>query len=343
MNAAARLARFAVRHETGLIVLFAAAVALVAFSGFTAANQTTSTCEQCHKGRGAFVSEKKGDAAHAAYREGKAGCVLCHVDRDIYTHLERSAAAAGESAERFTTLTADRREVPVGASDAACLVCHPGARDLRDMRPERMKSPKLAAIGLRMEIGKHYRLKEFDADARARWEVLRDQARRTEAERDEFAFLAKVRATHCAICHERRKTADGAARLDKMVNYFTANPMTCFSCHPDATDGTHPGRKLALPTERVCRRCHNGLVHGRVPFFLADKDDADLRVCVKCHPKYVPPFDTAPGGPAQGERVSRKGGNPRPFVLSGAPALSAGAQSKDAADEKNDPRSQGDR
>ena len=165
------------------------------------------------------------------------------------------------------------------------------------MRPERIFSPKLAAIGLRMDVGRHYHLKEFDADDRRRFAELSAKEALDDAERDELVFLNKARISNCAICHERRRATEaGQARLDKTVNYFTANPMTCFSCHPDAVDGRHPGNPLALPTERVCRRCHNGWTHGRILFFNADRNDADRSACVKCHPRYVPEVAATAGG-----------------------------------------------
>jgi len=48
---------------------------------------------------------------------------------------------------------------------------------------------------------------------------------------------------------------------------------------------TNPRWMVALPSEKTCRRCHNGKIHYKTKIFLADcQKDKDFENCVKCHP-----------------------------------------------------------
>ena len=111
----------------------------------------------------------------------------------------------------------------------------------------------------------------------------------------------------CAKCHERYK-ANGEA--DRMVTYTEVNHLACDSCHTRASHlyraehllpmtekqyvasrdkawdqlAKNPRWLVALPTEKSCRRCHNGQIHFKTKIFLADcRTGKDFNNCVKCH------------------------------------------------------------
>lgn len=112
----------------------------------------------------------------------------------------------------------------------------------------------------------------------------------------------------CARCHERYKADDKA---DKGVNYLEVNHLACDSCHSMAshsyradrllpmnqpeyltaretawkTLSTNPRWMVAMPSEKSCRRCHNGKIHFKTRIFLANcREGNNYDTCVKCHP-----------------------------------------------------------
>lgn len=47
----------------------------------------------------------------------------------------------------------------------------------------------------------------------------------------------------------------------------------------------NPRWMVAFPTERTCRKCHNGKIHYKTRIFLADcQNGTNLEDCLKCHP-----------------------------------------------------------
>ena len=273
---------------TGAFLLVVLVGFVVVSVSFYAYNESDSFCLQCHFKEGLLSPAVVTAPAHEPYEMGTKACTDCHQERQILIHLERAGRRMQENLAWFTQL--DRVEpLPSGTSDEACMACHHRILEINRMpENEMVLTPELAKIGLRFDHARHYGLKDFtDADV-ARLAELDEKAAAAglvEDEEDERAFLAKVRRSRCSLCHEKWK--EGAERVDKAVNYFTAGPMTCFSCHPDADAAIHPGNALSIPTERVCRRCHNGKIHGRIFFFNADKNDPDKSTCNMCHPAYV--------------------------------------------------------
>ncbi len=115
----------------------------------------------------------------------------------------------------------------------------------------------------------------------------------------------------CAKCHERYKDKNDN-RADKEVNYAEVNHLACDSCHAFAShayENAHllplsksqfiearqeawnslsknPRWMVAMPTEKSCRRCHNGEIHYKTRIFPADcREGDDYKNCLKCHPK----------------------------------------------------------
>lgn len=114
----------------------------------------------------------------------------------------------------------------------------------------------------------------------------------------------------CSKCHERFKDKNDS-KADKGVNYAEVNHLACDSCHSfashyyqhdrllplskaqfmDATQkawnslSKNPRWMVAMPTEKSCRRCHNGKIHYKTRIFLADcREGSDYKNCLKCHP-----------------------------------------------------------
>lgn len=268
-----------------LTVVFLVAAA-VAVSLMYVGNQTDGLCRQCHH-RG-YLFEKAGldPLAHEPIDKGEVRCIACHTDKDKFQYMADLARQGGELAGNFTTQEVFAAEIATGVKDDECLTCHWRILE-KDRVNDFIDRPKLAEIGLIFDHQKHFALREFTDREQDRLRELDGKPELTETELDEKIFLNKVKISNCAICHQKLKNdIDGAKVMDKSVNHFTENPMSCFSCHTDADQKTHPGQKLEPPAERTCRKCHNGLLHGRIRFFRADKNDSQKTDCQKCHPHY---------------------------------------------------------
>jgi len=288
---------FALKVNPVLLVGAITVFGVFGLSAMVEYNQSDNFCQKCHAVRGPFVAVNLESRSHKPFKDNQIGCMECHRDKDFYDWAGRTAAAFGRVVQDYTNPEAVRYEVPESEDDARCLRCHYKILEDNDMKLLEL-SGKLKLIGLRFEHDRHYAIRSYDQKEQERLEALSSSSGGdlTDEEAEEKEFLLKVRYSNCAICHEPNKsTADGERFVDKTVNYFTSNPMTCHSCHKDAIPRAHPGKKLSLPTEESCRWCHNGRLHGMISFFNADKNDRDRTACVKCHPDYKPEMDRALG------------------------------------------------
>ncbi len=114
----------------------------------------------------------------------------------------------------------------------------------------------------------------------------------------------------CARCHERYKK-NGTGEADRMVTFTEVNHLACDSCHTRASHlyraehllpmtekqytvarekaweqlSANPRWMVAIPTEKSCRRCHDGQIHFKTKIFVADcRTGTNFDNCVKCHP-----------------------------------------------------------
>jgi hypothetical protein len=125
-----------------------------------------------------------------------------------------------------------------------------------------------------------------------------------------------VRDNTCSKCHERFKDIE-ENKADKEVNYSEVNHLACDSCHTFASHDYQKGQLMplsntqfiearknawneltrnprwmvAIPSEKSCRRCHNGKIHYKTKIFLSDcREGDDYKNCVKCHPVMTPEY-----------------------------------------------------
>lgn len=119
-----------------------------------------------------------------------------------------------------------------------------------------------------------------------------------------------VKQGTCARCHERYKASDESTP-DKAVNYAEVDHMACDACHSYASHAyrrdqllpmsevqyresrelawsslsTNPRWMVGIPSEKTCRRCHNGQIHYKTRVFPAEcRTGASYDNCLKCHP-----------------------------------------------------------
>jgi hypothetical protein len=274
--------------SVGLAMAVAGAVGMY---GMITYNQANLFCLKCHAPNGIFNSFEESTVAHTPYKKDGARCLSCHTDKDFY---DIAASFVRETARDFTHVTnAEAARLPdldPGYTDADCLKCHYDVMKL-DGAEKLELPPKLAEIGLRFSHRRHFWIKEFPPEARARLTELRALPTPTKEQQDEIDFLYRAQLGWCGQCHDRRQpTAEGGERLDRSINYFSLNPMACVGCHLDARRARHPGTiHLALPREETCRRCHSGSFHGRFTTFRAECESDDKRDCARCHPQWKPP------------------------------------------------------
>ncbi len=285
---AVRLARrliFSV--EPWLLVLLLALFGVVGLWGMITYNQTNYFCQRCHKVLGPYRSIYLESKAHEPFKQERFDCVDCHADKDVYVWVGRQVRYWGQLFERITqpqeSIAFERYD-----EDERCLECHYRILETNDLKYFEMPK-KLAEIGLRFEHRRHLAFKSFDPDEAERLAQLEAKTELSQEERSEIEFLRKVRDSSCDRCHRRRAAAGGRTTVRKEVNYFSRNLISCATCHPDATVQVHPGtRKLEFPSEKRCRYCHRGRLHGKIMFTLADKRSKDKTSCKVCHPLYQP-------------------------------------------------------
>jgi len=266
----------------GYITAVLAVILVVAGAGDLSTRSVT--CMACHTREAAYAEwmAAKLKAEKRGFSHELIACAQCHLE----------GAAAGTIGSRFegllhavtylvpqidprgrglTGLTAARVRIP----SANCKYCHAGAL-VRKAVMLRDLPPRLREIGLAMDHGKHV--------------VTREDT--------------------CARCHERYKEKDQGV-ADKDVNYAEVNHLNCDACHTYASHAYRAGHILpqserefqaareavwkslegnprwmvAIPTEKSCRRCHNGKIHFKTRIFEADcRNGSNYETCVKCHP-----------------------------------------------------------
>lgn len=260
-------------------------VLLVIAMVFGAAELSTrsASCMLCHRQEGAYANwmTEKARRENRGFAHEMIACADCHMkDNPRHTmasrfrsllHLIAYVVPQVDPREQGTKGLFNSRRVPSGN----CQYCHYGsvyrkAVYLKDL-PESLKK-----IGLVMDHRKHV--------------LTRDKT--------------------CHRCHERYKSPDQSAP-DKTVNYAEVNHMSCDSCHSYASHAyrldrlfplsdvkyeearkqawqslsANPRWMVAIPSEKTCRRCHNGQIHYKTRIFPAEcRTGANYDNCVKCHP-----------------------------------------------------------
>jgi len=271
------------------VLMFAAGIA--GLTGMVTYNQANDFCFKCHQVRGPYYHIDLESTVHEPYvknlhTQAHVNCVECHSDKEVVNYFGDVARLAGEGFDKITSLPRDDAPGAVTQyDDRTCLRCHYRILETDEIEDERLfeLTPKLAQIGLRFSHRRHWWMRAWTPELQARLEGINNGGIRVEQE--ELEVLQRARLAHCAQCHDRYYRDPGM--VDKTVNLYTSNPMSCASCHLDATPDNHPGNVLSLPTEKSCRRCHNGILHGRMKMFLADQESPDKKPCIKCHPAYV--------------------------------------------------------
>ena len=267
----------------GYVYILGVLVLLLAVGGAAELSVQSSTCMACHEREASYArwmaerlkAEKKG-FAHALI-----ACADCHMEGSPgNTPMSKLRGLLHALTYLVPQIDPRRPEVSgifsrTRVPTSNCNYCHLGAAQrtavyLRDL------SRELKKIGLRMDHRKHV--------------IARDDT--------------------CAKCHERFKKADPFV-ADKQVNYAEINHLACDSCHSQASHSYRADRLLpmtkeeylqsredawqrlsrnprwmvAIPTERTCRRCHNGKIHYKTRIFLANcQDGTNFDNCRKCHP-----------------------------------------------------------
>ncbi len=243
----------------------------------------TATCVVCHTQEAAFAgwmadrlsADKKG------FSHELISCSACHIEGAA----ERTVASGFRGLLHTATYLVpqiDPRQ-PLVASmfkttyvpRDGCQYCHLGSLKRKTVLMKDLPE-RLTKIGLAMDHRKH---------------VL-------------------AREDTCAKCHERYKDEEQRV-ADKEVNYAEVDHLSCTSCHASAShayrkeqavpvgkkevkeewEGVwrelshNPRWMVAIPTERSCRRCHNGKIHYKTRIFLADcSNGKNYDECAKCHP-----------------------------------------------------------
>jgi hypothetical protein len=294
MNLAARMvqaiASFLEKASPRLVALALAVAGVAGMWSMIAYNQTSSFCLKCHAPNGIFISFAEDSGPHTPYKKDRERCLTCHTDKDFYVVAGNWLRRAGGEFVHATNAEAARLPAAdPGYRDEDCLQCHYDALK-QDETAKLQLSPKVAEIGLRFSLRRHVWVKEFPAEAQARLAVLRATPAPTDEEQKELDFLRRAQYGWCGQCHDRTPpAADGRPQVDRTINYYSINPMSCTGCHPDAQRGQHPGeRRLAVPSELTCRRCHTGTFHGRFATFRAECKAADKTDCRRCHPLWKP-------------------------------------------------------
>lgn len=243
----------------------------------------SATCMACHSQEASFAQWMAGrlKADKKGFAHELIACADCHIE----------GSAAGTLASRlrglFHVVTYVVPQIEPRRSEVAelfnraripsenCQYCHLAAIYRKEVYLRDLP-PSLKKIGLVMDHRKHV--------------LARDDT--------------------CAKCHERYKE-QGSLQADKTVTYTEVNHLGCDSCHTSASHAyradrlfpmtdqeylvarevawnklsTNPRWMVALPSEKTCRRCHNGKIHYKTQIFLADcREDKNFENCVKCHP-----------------------------------------------------------
>lgn len=267
----------------GFVYILGVLILFLVVGGAAELSVRSATCMVCHQREASFArwmaerlkAEKKG-FAHALV-----ACADCHMEGSPANTPMSKLRGLLHAVTYLVPQIDPRRPEVSGIFDRTrvptqnCNYCHLAAVQrkavyLRDLPAE------LKKIGLRMDHRKHV--------------VARDDT--------------------CAKCHERFKRSD-PFEADKRVNYAEVNHLACDSCHSQASHSyradhllpmtekeyiqsreqawhrlaTNPRWMVAMPTERTCRRCHNGKIHYKTPIFLANcQEGTNFENCRKCHP-----------------------------------------------------------
>ncbi len=258
-------------------------IALILFvvGGAAELSLKSSTCMACHQMEASFARWMTGrlKAEKKGFGHELIACADCHI-QGAPAHTAVSKLRGLLHAVTYLVPQIDPRKPEVTGifnrtriPSENCQYCHMASL-YRKTVYVRDLPPGLKKIGLTMDHRKHV--------------LTRDDT--------------------CARCHERYKAGEKA---DKGVNYMEVNHLACDSCHTLAshsyraehllpmntseyrtarhtawkTLSTNPRWMVAMPSEKSCRRCHNGKIHFKERIFLANcREGNDYDTCVKCHP-----------------------------------------------------------
>lgn len=241
----------------------------------------SSTCMACHQMEASFAEWMTGrlKAEKKGFGHELIACADCHI-KDAPAHTVLSRLRGLLHAVTYLVPQIDPRKPEVTGlftktriPSENCQYCHLASINRKTVYVRDLP-PGLKKIGLTMDHRKHV--------------LTRDDT--------------------CARCHERYKADEKA---DRGVNYAEVNHLACDSCHSLASHSyraehllpmnpleylyareeawkmlsTNPRWMVAIPSEKTCRRCHNGQIHYKTRIFLANcREGDDYDTCVKCHP-----------------------------------------------------------
>ena len=275
------------------IILPALLVGLVFMSGCNIIpSERSNFCKTCHRTKGVFKNYDESSRFHEDFRLGKRDCINCHFNKSLSGMIEIGIGNIEQFVINFTSNNIYAPPITGGSySDDDCLFCHGNSPKVGEM-PQLFLPEKLKRIGLKYDHRIHMDLRIFLSDKKERLKSLEEKKDLSEEEKKELEFLKKAEVLNCSDCHDRLKIdVNGKEYIDKNVNYVAYNPMVCTGCHQEIYPLNHPGKRISkIPSEELCRRCHDGRLHGRGRLiFLVDcEKDNNPKNCLKCHPKYSP-------------------------------------------------------
>ncbi len=267
-----------------LSIIVSVLLAVIVVAAMGEVSLRSQTCMVCHKQEASYANWMKNRllAEKKGFSHELVACADCHIEgspnntvasrfRGILHTLTYVVPQFDPRKPQITGLF-NKTTVP----SENCKTCHFAATYRNTVFKKDMPTEDLKLIGMQMDHRKHV-----------------------------FA-----RENTCSKCHERYKDQEGS-KIDKEVNYSEVNHMACDSCHSlashafrsgqifpvtidqftniqdDAWDrlSTNPRWMVSFPSEKTCRRCHNGQIHYKTRIFKSEcRESYNLENCLKCHP-----------------------------------------------------------
>lgn len=265
-----------------VVISLLAAISVVALLGEVSLKSVS--CMACHQQEAAYVDWMKSKlvAQNRGFSHELVACADCHIEGSPTNTIASRFRGLLHTATYLVPQIDPRKPQITGlfnrtkVSSENCKACHLAAIYRKTVYKRDMPSGDLKEIGLLMDHRKHV--------------VAREDT--------------------CSKCHERYKDQTGL-KTDKEVNYAEVNHMSCDSCHSLASHyyrngqilpisdfqlagvrdeawrklSTNPRWMVSFPSEKTCRRCHNGQIHFKTKIFKSEcRESYNFENCLKCHP-----------------------------------------------------------
>ncbi len=268
----------------GMYIIIGLVVTVVLVAALGEVSLKSSTCMACHQQEGAYVDWMKSQLQrdNKGFSHELVACADCHIEGSPKNTLASRFRGILHVITYMTPQIDPRKPQISGLFNRTkvpsenCKACHLASMYRKTVYRKDMPAGDLKQIGLQMDHLKHVLAKE----------------------------------NSCSKCHDRFKNQDGL-RADKEVNYSEVNHMACDSCHSLASHyyrnaqilpiadnqmasvrdeawdklSTNPRWMVSFPSEKTCRRCHNGQIHYKTRIFKSEcRESFNLENCLKCHP-----------------------------------------------------------